>query len=227
MVASRQGAACLAVTLALVSLGSAGPQAGDEPKAGAKPAPAKQGGVLLPATIEAELNLDDAQREKVRKLEAEFKQRRQGGVMMTGLKMKALFDRLDDGDAREAMPVLTIANEVTGVLLKMRQTRLEYEKKVMAVLNDEQRAKYAAWLTRSPREKRIERKAKRQERTEVRSPPDLDRELQLTPEQLRKLAELDREWEQRFRKLLTEEQRRRYDELMRNAPRDEKGPASK
>jgi hypothetical protein len=56
--------------------------------------------------------------------------------------------------------------------------------------------------------------------------------LQLTPEQHRKLAEMDREWEQRFRKLLTEEPRRRYDELMRNAPRaeapgDEKGPAAK
>ena len=216
MVTLRQGAACLAVTLALVSLGSAGPQTGEDPRPGAKAgAPLTKGGILLPPAIEAELKLDDTQREKVRQLEAAFKQRRQGGVMMTGLKMKALFDRLDDGNAREAMPVLTIANEVTGVLLKMRQTRLEYEKKLMAVLNDEQRAKYVAWLERSPREKRAERKAKRNERIEARPLPDLDRELQLTPEQLRKLTEMDREWEQRFRKLLTEEQRRRYDELLR------------
>src|SRR5262249_34255054 len=139
----------------------------------------------------------------------------QGSVMMTGLKMKALFDRLDDGDARQAMPVLTVANEVTGILMKMRQTRLEYEKKLMAVLNDEQRAMYMAWLERSPREKRAERKAKRFEKSEARPLPDLDRELQLTPEQQRQLAELEREWEHRFRKLLTEEQRRRYDELLR------------
>jgi hypothetical protein len=216
MVALRRGAACLAVTLALVSLGSAGPQAGDAPNPGAKTPPAKRGGLLLPANVEAELKLDDAQREKVRQIEAGFKQRRQGSVMMTGLKMKALFDRLDDGgDARAAMPVLSIANEVTGVLLKMRQTRLEYEKKLMAVLNDEQRAQYAAWLASSPREKRAERKAKRKEGFEARPLPDLDQELQLTPEQHRKLAEMEREWEHRFRKLLTEEQRRRYDELMR------------
>lgn len=227
MLALRHGAVCLAVTLALVSLGSAGPQAGDAPKDGAKAAPVTRGGLLLPANLEAELKLDDAQRAKVRQIEAEFKQRRQGAVMMTGLKMKALFDRLDDDNARAATPVLTIANEVTGVLLKMRQTRLDCEKKLMAVLNDEQRAKYAAWLDRSPREKRAERKAKRNERGAARPLPDLDAELQLTPEQLRKLAEMDREWEHRFRKLLTEEQRRRYDELMRNAPRDEQGPASK
>jgi len=220
MLALRQGVAGLAVTLALVSLGSAGPQAGDDPKDGVKPAPAKRSGVLLPAKLEADLNLSDAQREKIHKLEAEFKQRRQGGVMMTGLKMKALFDRLDDGDAREAAPVLTIANEVSGVLLKMRQTRLEYEKKVMAVLNDDQRAKYTAWRDRSPREKRIERKAKGNDRGAGRPLPDLDRELQLTPEQHRKLAEMDREWEHRLRQLLSEEQRRRYDELMRREAPD-------
>jgi hypothetical protein len=211
----RHWAVCLAVPLTLVSLGSADPQAGGPPKEGVKAVPVTRGGLLLPADLEADLKLDDVQRVKIRQLEAEFKQRRQGSVMMTGLKMKALFDRLDEGEAREAMPVLTIANEVTGVLMKMRQARLDYEKKLMAVLNDEQRAKYAAWLERSPREKRLERKAKRKERSDARPLPDLERELQLSPEQHRKLAELDREWERRFRQLLTEEQRRRYDELLR------------
>ena len=203
----------LVLTLALVALGSAGPPA--DPKA----APAKRGGQLLPADLEAELKLNDAQRDKVRKLEADFKQRRQGALMMTGLKMKGLFDRLDQDDQRAAMPVLTIANEVTGALVKMRQTRLEFEKRVMDVLDEQQRAVYGAWLARSPREKRAERKGLR---ADVVPLPDLDKELQLTPEQHRKLGEMEREWEQRFRKLLTEEQRRRYDELTRKGPQGQK-----
>ena len=202
----------LGLTLGLVSLGSAGPQAGQIPS----PAPVKaRPGTLVPPALEAELKLNAEQLENIRQFEAEFKQRRQGMLMMTGLKMKGLFDRLDDENMREAMPVLTIANEVTGTLFKMRQTRVEYEKKVIGVLNDEQRTKYVAWLERSPREKRAERKARRAANKETRRPlPDLEKELQLTPDQQRKLGELEREWEQRFRKLLTEQQRRRYDELM-------------
>ncbi len=207
MTALRSGTACLALTLALGSLGSAG----DPP---AKSAPAKRTGILVPARLEAELKLTDEQREQIAKIEAAFKQRRQGALMMTALKMKGLFDRIDQDDPREAMPVLTIANEVTGTLAKMRQTRLEYEKKVLAVLTEDQKARYLAWRERSPREKRLERKAKRLERGEPRGPlPDLDKELQLTPEQHKQLAEMEREWEARFRRLLTEDQRKRYDEL--------------
>jgi hypothetical protein len=212
MMALRSGTACLVLTLALGNLGSAGDPA-------TKPAPAKRNGVLIPAHLATELQLSEEQREKIARLEAEFKQRRQGALMMTGLKMKGLFDKLDQADAREAMPVLTIASEVTGALQKMRQTRLEYEKKVLAVLSEDQRVRYLAWRQRSPREKRLERKGKLLDRGELRGPlPDLDRELQLTPEQHKQLAEMEREWEARFRKLLTEEQRRRYDELNGRAP---------
>ncbi len=212
----RNCTVCLGLTVGLVSLGSAGPPPDQAPNDIVKPRPA----TLVPRALEAALQLSPEQLEKIRTIEAEFKQRRQGMLMMTGLKMKGLFNRLDENNPREAMPVLTIANEVTGVLFKMRQTRIEFEKKVMTVLNDEQRARYAAWLERSPREKRAERKAKRFERNEIRQPlPDLDKELQLTPEQQRKLAALEYEWQQRFRKLLTEEQRRRYDELMNGIPK--------
>jgi hypothetical protein len=213
MTAPRKCLGGLVLTLALVALVRAGPPAA--PRQGGK----ASGGQLLPESLAAELKLNDEQRDKISKLEADFKQRRQGALFMTGLKMKGLFDRLDQDDARAAMPVLTIANEVTGALVKMRQTRLEFEKRVMDVLDEQQRAAYAAWLRRSPREKRAERKALR---AEMRPLPDLDKELQLTPEQHRKLAEMEREWEQRFRKLLTEEQRRRYDELMRNGPQGQK-----
>jgi len=108
------------------------------------------------------------------------------------------------------MPVLSIAHEVTGTLQKMRQTRLEYEKKLLAVLTEDQRARYLAWRERSAREKRLERKGKLLDRGELRGPlPDLDKALQLTPEQHKRLAEMDREWEARLRKLLNEEQRKR------------------
>jgi hypothetical protein len=210
----RGGMASLVLTLALVNLGGGG-----EP--GTRPTqPKRPSGILLPPAVEAELMLDEGQRAKLRKLEIEFKQRRQGSLLMTGMKMKRLFDRLDEGaDAREVMPVMSVVSEVTGTLQKMRQTRLDYEKKLLGILSEGQKAKYLAWRERSPREKRFERKGKLFDRIEPRGPlPDLDRELQLTPEQLKRLSEMEREWEGRFRALLTEEQRKRYDELNGRAP---------
>jgi len=233
MATLRNGTAGLALALALVPLGGAGPPgAGEAPKEAGKPA-RKMTGILVPAALEGRLNLDAAQREKIAKLEAEFKQRRQGIVLMTGLKLKGVLDRLDDPDAVEAMPALTIAGEVTTVLQKLRKARLEFEGKVGELLNDEQRAQLRAWQTRTPREKRAERKGKRLGGDGPRQPvPDYDRELRLTPEQHKKLAEMERDWEARFRRLLTPEQRRRYDELSGAekkgaAPGAEKAPAPK
>jgi hypothetical protein len=186
---------------------------------------------LLPQDFADELNLDAQQRQKIQGLQEEFDQRRTQALIRSAMQVAGLINGLQKEDNREAAPVLAIAHEVTGGLLDERRLRVEYEKRMLALFNDEQREKYAELKERGPEERRERRLARQEGRGtsvgtgpwQLLSPP-VQRELHLNPEQKQKLADLRREMERQFRDVLTEDQQKRFDELEESG-RTKKGSA--
>ena len=164
---------------------------------------------LMPPTFAAELNLTAEQRTQIQKLEQEFKTKRVESLLQTVGRVMAIVESMDGDDHKELAPVLALAHEITGGLLESRRARMGYEKKMVAVLNPEQQAKLAHLKERRPRDRRDEGAA-----TFHFYPPQGQERLQLTDEQRRKVDEMQRDIVTRFRSLLTEEQRKIFDEMM-------------
>jgi Spy/CpxP family protein refolding chaperone len=186
---------------------------------------------LLPQDFADELNLDAQQRKKIQELEEEFDQRRTQALIKSAMQVAGIINGLQKEDNREAAPILAIAHEVTGGLLDERRLRVEYEKKMLALFNDEQREKYAELKERGPEERRERRLARQEDRGTSREAgpwqllsPEVQRQLHLRPEQKQKLAELRREMERQLRDVLTEDQQKKFDELKASG-RTKKGSA--
>jgi Spy/CpxP family protein refolding chaperone len=130
--------------------------------------------VLLPARIAEKLQLSKEQQQKVEALEREFKSKREWGMMQTMLKMKSVLDTAEkDGD--KAAAALAVTNAITGTLLDMRRTRTSYEKKLLGLLNDEQKKTFQEMKKEGRRQERRERRRERPDETsaEVKELPML------------------------------------------------------
>jgi Spy/CpxP family protein refolding chaperone len=179
---------------------------------------------LMPPGYAAELNLTAEQRGQIQKLEQEFKTQRVASLMKTAGKVMAIVEGMDadEGD-RELAPILALTHEITGGLLESRRTRLSYEKKMVALLNADQQAKFAHLKELRPRDRRdLAGQAVGGTTFHFYYTPQGQEKLQLTDEQKRKLGELQKEMENQLRTLLTEEQRRILDAQQR-----EKSPSPK
>lgn len=178
---------------------------------------------LVPPGFAAELNLTADQKKQIQALEGEFKTKKMEALMKTVGKVMVIIDSLEaDDELREPAPVLALTHEITGALLESRRMRLGYEQKVVALLNADQKATFAE-LKERPRDRRFAGKDKPGKTTIhfYYTPEGQDR-LQLTNEQKQKFAEMQKQLEQSFRSLLTEDQRRMLDDG--NRPKDGKKP---
>jgi Spy/CpxP family protein refolding chaperone len=180
---------------------------------------------LMPPAFTADLRLTEEQRDQIQKLEQEFNSKRLGSLMKTVSRVMAIVDSMDAGEGdKEVAPVLALCHEITGGLLESRRSHMLYEKKMMTLLNADQQAKFTALKEHGPR-----LLAERQGVTRSLHFYPSQEGLQLTDQQKQKVGELQREMETRFRELLTEEQRRHFDENRtprKNAPMP-KAPPSK
>jgi Spy/CpxP family protein refolding chaperone len=175
---------------------------------------------LLPSAYADQLNLDAQQRQKINELEKEYTQKRKQALVLAVAQVVGIVEDLQRADHREDAPVLSIVHEVTGGLLAERRIRVEYERKLLALLNDEQKQHYAELEARGPEERRARRLA-RQETRGTRAEagpwaifsPEMQQKLHLTPEQKHQLSDLHREVEKQLHRVLTEEQQKRYEEL--------------
>jgi len=173
---------------------------------------------LMPPRFAAELRLTAEQRSQIQKLEQEFKAKRIESLMRTVARVMAIVESLDADEAdKEPAPVLALAHEVTGGLLESRRTRMKYEKEMLTLLNPEQQVKFAHLKELRPRDRR-EHAAHRMDGTTTFHfyySAQGQEKLQLTDEQKRQFRELQKEIETRLRALLTEDQRRIFDETSR------------
>lgn len=178
---------------------------------------------LLPQDFADELNLDAQQRQKIQQLEEEFDQRRKQTLIRSAVQVAGILSSLQRQENREAAPILAVAHEVTGGLLDERRLRVEYEKRILALLNDEQRQRYAELKEGGPQERRG-RRLGRQENHGTSAEtgpvkllsPEVQQQLHLSREQKQKLADLRREMERQLRDVLTDDQQKRFEQLREN-----------
>lgn len=111
--------------------------------------PGKQDGLvariryLVPPGVAEELNLSTEQARQVKQLEKEYRQQWRETMLKAVLKIVIIIENSgSDDESCEPAPVLAIAHEVTGTLLQLRRARVGFERKVLAVLNTEQKEKY-------------------------------------------------------------------------------------
>lgn len=177
---------------------------------------------LVPPGFAAELNLTVDQKKQIQALEGEFKTKKMESLMKTVGKVMVIIDSLEaDDELREPAPVLALTHEITGALLESRRMRLAYEQKVVALLNADQKATFAE-LKERPRDRRDVAGGKGKATIHFYYTPEGQDRLQLTNEQKQKFAEMQKQLEQSFRSLLTEDQRRMLDDG--NRPKDGKKP---
>jgi Spy/CpxP family protein refolding chaperone len=174
---------------------------------------------LMPPAFAHELNLDPEQEKQISALETEFRKKRQEILIQTGFQVFAIIDNLgEEEEQREPAPVLAIAHEITGGLLESRRLRAGFEKKMLALLNPEQREQFID-LKEQPLFGRQAREDDRERRGggELHPlSPRVQRSLDLTDEQRKQLVEMRQQWDTQFRNLLTQEQRERWERLTRS-----------
>jgi hypothetical protein len=174
---------------------------------------------LMPPAFVEPLQLTAEQRDTIQKLDAQFNARRKATLVKAVLSIVGIIESLNakDGDAEPA-PALAIAHEVTGALLDMRRTRVALERKMQAALDPQQREMFLTLKEQGPRHHaRATAHDRGVQRAAFFAPAEVQRKLRLTPEQQKKLTQLQREYETRVRGILTTEQQQQFEELVRPA----------
>jgi Spy/CpxP family protein refolding chaperone len=191
-------------------------------------------GQLLSPEDEAKLKLTDEQKEKVAKLQKEFREQNKETLDKLGDEFGKIREALrkaradqDRDSARKAM------QDLRGQFQSFQKLRDQFDAKLSALLTDEQKKLYEELRKeRSPRSNFGGRRAggrpnPRSGGSQPGASGLLPREIQadLSPEQKDKLAKLQKEVETRVLSILTDEQKKRYDELQKGrSSRDRKRP---
>lgn len=185
----------------LLASGSANAQ--EKPRPKALGAPERLGGPLVPTAVEERLKLTAEQKEKLAKIEKEFADKAKDETKLREQMQKARDDK-DRAALRAALEQIAEAGKV----------RAGYETKVQEILTGEQKKTFEAALGG----------------TGAGRPgigigpgtllPGLQR-LDLTAEQKEKLNQLQKEFEAKALQVLTEEQRKKYEELKGRVRRPE------
>jgi Spy/CpxP family protein refolding chaperone len=171
---------------------------------------------LLPPGFAAKLSLTEEQRQRIQKLEQEFKEKRRDVLAQAAGKVVSTVESMQQEDGQELAPVMAMFHEVTGGLLESRRLHKQYEQKMLALLTDSQKERLAGLKTQRPsrRQRVTAHTGEEGQMRKLLSAKQLD-QLNLTEEQKKRFAALKQELETRFRDLLTDEQRQRLNELQR------------
>lgn len=163
-------------------------------------------GPLVPAGLQEKLALSKDQQEKIETLEKEFAEKSKD----TEAKMKEAREKARQDRNREALQkVIEVAQKVRG----------EYEDKVKAVLNDEQKKKFdeGKQAGRQPGRRPGVRPAGRGDAKPDLASKEVQEKLMLTAEQKEKLETLRKEYEAKSVEALTKEQKEKFEELKNQA----------
>jgi hypothetical protein len=205
----RCGAMGLGLALVLVS----GPQVMAQNRIQIqRPAIGAASGPLVPAELQDKLKLTDEQKKKLADLEKEF----QG-------KSKEANDKLTQIRAkiRDRTPVEAV-QQLREQMQAVRQLRADYEGKVKALLDDDQKKKYEAEAR--PARPAIQIQPALPLRRPAPNAPgqllpaDVLEKLNLTAEQKEKLEKLLKEYENKALDVLTDEQKKKYEDLKKETP---------
>lgn len=189
-------------------------------------------GQLLPQEVLDKLNLTDEQKEKVAKLRKDFEEKNKDAIdkMKESVAKaketmeKARQDKDKDG-FRKAGEQMREAAEAAQKLRK------DLEGQLAGVLNDDQKKKLQEAAAagkeggRPGAAKPGERPGKGPAGKEAGSsfiPPQLQERLKLTDEQKEKLKQLDKEFAEKAKGILTDEQKKQLEEFKNGGPRKQK-----
>jgi len=202
-------------TLAIgLALGAANTVMADPPKEKVRP----HDGLIVrlfgpvPTHCVDQLDLTAEQRDKVQAMEQERAQKNKQMIGATAIKVYTMVDACRRGDPNaEPAPGLAIAHDIIGCVLECRRNHVLVERQLQGVLSPDQKVKFAE-LTE--RERRPNRRAQRDEEGMIPS-RQMVRTLRLDAEQQKKIAQMHEETMEKVRAMLTDEQRKQFDQLAR------------
>jgi Spy/CpxP family protein refolding chaperone len=168
------------------------------------------GGPLIAAEVQEKLKLTSEQKEKVSKIEAEFAAK----VKDTETKIRELAQKArQDKDRAAYQKVKEQTEEAT-------RTREAYRAKVAALLNAEQKKTLDEAKSDGGRPSRPAARPADSQSSFL--PPAVRERLNLTPEQIQKLNQLQKDFESKSLQVLTEEQRKQYEQFRSRTRRPER-----
>jgi Spy/CpxP family protein refolding chaperone len=172
--------------------------------------PGQPGGPLVPTGIEDKLKLTPEQKDKVAKIEKEFADKaKENEIKLRELMQKARADK-----DRAALKQIQEKAEEAG------KVRKAYEAKVLEVLTAEQKKTFEQQATGAARRRAVPASAGASQLL----PPALQERLNLTAQQKEKLNQLQKEFESKAIQVLTEEQRKQYEEFLKRRTRQPDSP---
>jgi Spy/CpxP family protein refolding chaperone len=172
--------------------------------------PGQLGGPLVPTGIEDKLKLTPEQKDKVAKIEKEFADKaKENEIKLRDLMQKARADK----DRAALKQIQEKAEEA-------RKVRKAYEAKVLDVLTAEQKKTFEQQSTGGARRPAVPGSAGASQLL----PPALQERLNLTAEQKEKLKQLQKEFESKALQVLTQEQRKQYEEFLKRRTRQPDSP---
>jgi Spy/CpxP family protein refolding chaperone len=165
---------------------------------------------LAPAGCADDLNLDEAQRQRLRQLEQECQQKTRAALTQTAFKVYGVIKSMERHDeTAEPAPGLAIAHEIVGGILEARRARVRAERQLLTALNPDQKEQFVALKDERPRDRRV-----RDDGDGVALTSRLaQRRLKLDDEQVRKIEAIHAEADAKVREVLTEEQLKRYEQM--------------
>ena len=186
------------------------------------------GGQLVPTSAMDQLKLSDSQKEQVSKLQKEFDAKVQEKSGKVREEMQKAFQNQD----REA--ITKLQGQMREVRQDTQKIMEDYEGKVKALLNDDQKKTYETVLKDRPRGfggfgggfgggnggfggGGFGGFARGGQGPRELTSPAVQTQLNLTDEQKAKLDKLKKEYEEASLKVLTDDQKKKYDEI-KNAP---------
>ena len=197
--------------LCITLIAAVGVQAQEQQRQPRRPAAGldQAGGPLVPKAVADKLDLSAEQKEKVARIEKEFADKAKDSET----KARELMEKARQDKDRAAY------QQAQEKLAEARKARATYESQVLALLTDAQKKTFEQLATAQRRPGAAPGQAAGQF-----LPVPLQERLNLTAEQKEKLNQLQKEFETKALQVLTEEQRKQYEQFKKGRTRQPEQP---